>query len=277
MINIKKNKTDLSSLMSMNSIKIQYYTILFVLVTTVCMEMAYWVHNEPGFYYKENVDGIFSITNFELFFPISNNISFHNELVLKKQLKIFVPQMKIIQTYTNPSFYMMTLESMGERKYQNHPHYQLMKKINLCSICMNNPEMMVVDVGGYLGEFGLYAAKCGCGVFIFEPHPLFHSLIQMSITLNGLEKRVILYNHIVAPLNTVFLNLQLNDTFNPTVGGNINDNTFIAKTISLGHVLYQNRIFVIKVDVDGMESAVLFNASISLLRDKRFTYIISKY
>jgi len=51
-------------------------------------------------------------------------------------------------------------------------------------------DTIVVDVGGFLGDFGLSAAAMGCKVIIFEVQPKMVKIIKLSVRLNNFENFV---------------------------------------------------------------------------------------
>jgi FkbM family methyltransferase len=75
---------------------------------------------------------------------------------------------------------------------------QILKDLRLAETCQQQPSTTVVDVGGFLGDFGLAAAAVGCSVVIFEVQPKQVELIQASISLNGFQDRVTLVNAAVS-------------------------------------------------------------------------------
>ncbi|MEI6205641.1 MAG: FkbM family methyltransferase [Desulfuromonadales bacterium] len=54
---------------------------------------------------------------------------------------------------------------------------------------------LVVDIGGYIGDFTLYAAhELGARVVVYEPTPENYALLKENIALNALEDRVTCHN-----------------------------------------------------------------------------------
>lgn len=66
--------------------------------------------------------------------------------------------------------------------------------------CKPNPNKsppqspLVVDVGGNVGYFALYAASFGCRVITVEPNPDMVKHIKMSVKLNGFEDKIRVVN-----------------------------------------------------------------------------------
>lgn len=56
---------------------------------------------------------------------------------------------------------------------------------------LTRDDKIIVDVGGYVGMFGIYAAKkTGAKVYIFEPLPHMAEFCRTNVETNGLESQV---------------------------------------------------------------------------------------
>ena len=125
------------------------------------------------------------------------------------------------------------------------------------------------------GDFGLYAAACGCQVFIFEVQPKMADLIRTSIALNNFStSRVHIMQNAVSDLPS---NSKL--TFSLQGGATTATNgTLSASTIRLDDIKWPSgsSILLLKIDVEGFELNVLRSAE-KLFREKRIHHLIFEY
>jgi FkbM family methyltransferase len=72
------------------------------------------------------------------------------------------------------------------------------------------PDPVVVDIGGYIGDFSLYAVKrLGASrVIVFEPARENFEVLQKNVRLNNYERRIIAVNKAVANNPELTLNVQ---------------------------------------------------------------------
>ena len=126
-----------------------------------------------------------------------------------------------------------------------------------------------------IGEFGLYAAACGCQVFLFEVQPSMVNLIRTSIALNNFSaSRVHIVQKAVSNLPS-----HTRLTFS-VMGGQttVSNGTLQVSTIRLDDVPWpeQSKILLLKVDVEGFELNVIRSAE-KLFREKRVHHLIFEY
>jgi len=199
-----------------------------------------------------------------------------NKDVLAKQARVTHGNIRFLASPTFPSYILATHEGAFPYADGDRAQGMLLKGINLEEKCRTDNATIVVDIGAYLGDFGLYAAACGCQVYIFEPQPLLHSIIQLSIIMNGFEDRIHLYNYAVSPQPSKVLHFELKggSTHQTELEG---PNVVSVSSISLDEILPTEHIFLLKIDVEGFDPSVLFGAANRTLDQKRFTYIISEY
>jgi FkbM family methyltransferase len=71
----------------------------------------------------------------------------------------------------------------------------------------------VVDIGGYIGDFTLYAARYldAAHVVVYEPVAENFAILRKNVETNGLEGRVTAVNKAVSNSNEVVLNVQAKD------------------------------------------------------------------
>jgi FkbM family methyltransferase len=125
------------------------------------------------------------------------------------------------------------------------------------------------------GDFGLYAAACGCQVFIFEVQPRMVELIRTSIALNNFStSRVHIMQNAVSDLPS-----NSNLTFSIEGGlTKVSEGSLHVPTIRLDDVEWPpgSSILLLKVDVEGSELNVLRSAE-KLFREKRIHHLIFEY
>ena len=127
----------------------------------------------------------------------------------------------------------------------------------------------------HIGEFGLYAAACGCQVFLFEVQPAMVNLIRTSIALNNFStSRVRIIERAVSnlPSNTPL-------TFS-IMGGEttVSNGSLRVSTIRLDDVPWpeQSKILLLKIDVEGFEINVIRSAE-KLFSEDRVHHLIFEY
>jgi FkbM family methyltransferase len=76
------------------------------------------------------------------------------------------------------------------------------------------PGSTIVDIGGYIGDFSLYAAKYlrAGRVIVYEPTAENFAILEQNVTNNGYTDRVIAVNKAVAGSNKVLLNVQIQES-----------------------------------------------------------------
>ncbi len=126
-----------------------------------------------------------------------------------------------------------------------------------------------------IGDFGLYAAACGCQVYLFEVQPEMVNLIETSIAINNFSSsRVHLLHKAVSNLPS---NSQL--AFNISGGSTTATNGSLhVSTIRLDDVQWppNSTILLMKIDVEGFELNILRSAE-KLFREKRIHHVIFEY
>jgi FkbM family methyltransferase len=126
-----------------------------------------------------------------------------------------------------------------------------------------------------IGDFGLYAAACGCQVYMFEVQPNMVDVIQTSISINNFSSsRVHIINKAVSDLPS---NSQL--TFSVAGGDTTATNGSLkVSTIRLDDIQWplNSTILLLKIDVEGFELNVLRSAE-KLFHEKRIQHLIFEY
>lgn len=179
----------------------------------------------------------------------------------------------------------LLVSSDPEPPYADGDRAQLhaMRLLRLKEACSADPEAVVVDVGGFLGDFGLTAGAAGCRTYIFEVQPRQAELIRASVGANGLQDRVTVINK--AAGNETGRKMHLAIQGGQTVAssaaaggaggpGDTGDTT--VATVTLDEAFEGKRIFLLKIDVEGYEIDVLQGAR-QLLSQARVANLIFEY
>ncbi|CAF0712227.1 unnamed protein product [Adineta steineri] len=174
-----------------------------------------------------------------------------------------------------PSFKLATTN--GGKPYADGDRAQatVVESLQLVNKCKQDPSLIVVDVGGFLGDFGLYAAACGCQVYIFEVQPEYANLIRTSIALNNFSTSRV---HILEKaVNDLPSNSKL--TFSQKGGDTTaSEGNLTVSTIRLDDIKWplNSTILLLKVDVEGFELNVLRSAE-KLFSENRIHHLIFEY
>lgn len=153
--------------------------------------------------------------------------------------------------------------------------------LNLKSKCKKDPSTVVVDIGGFLGDFGLRAAAFGCKVYIFEPTPLQYWLIKASVELNGFGDRVKVYNYAVSDTSkmSAFKNQggKTEEITDIKKIDPLDTSVFFVESVTLDSIIPTGNVYLLKVDVEGFEPTVIFGGCFELISQKRVNHIIAEY
>jgi len=129
---------------------------------------------------------------------------------------------------------------------------------------------VVVDIGGYIGDFSLYAAKrLGARVIVYEPVPENFSLIQENCRLNPWANMRV-WNKAVASAPEISINVaREKDDVHASSHMYQNANEKITiKATRIDDLFTENavsRIDLLKVDCEGCEYEILRDAAVSTL------------
>ncbi|EAJ5474951.1 FkbM family methyltransferase [Campylobacter jejuni] len=133
---------------------------------------------------------------------------------------------------------------------------------------------VVVDIGANVGNHSLFLASKGIEVIAFEANPKLCEIIKENIKINNFEDKITLFNYGLSnkrekanftkekPSNYGGMTLKCQSK------GTIQCDTLDSFTI-------QEKIDLIKIDVEGMELAVLQGAEQTILRNKPFIFLES--
>jgi FkbM family methyltransferase len=124
----------------------------------------------------------------------------------------------------------------------------------------------IVDIGANIGAFSIYAACSGDNntVYAYEPMPENYELLVRNIKINNMEQRIRAFNLGISSQKERRM-LYLNDSLSHSVCCQKEGNPSIEiSCISLEDIFTSNSlksIDLLKIDCEGAEYAILFNAS----------------
>lgn len=124
---------------------------------------------------------------------------------------------------------------------------------------------IVVDIGGYIGDFALYAAKClnARKVVVCEPSPPNWTLLRKNVANNHYEDRIEMVNKAVTDGEDVMMNVDAPDRGQARVtayydSGNLSGKTIPGVTLaSLVEDHGLRAIDLLKIDCEGGEYTIL--------------------
>jgi FkbM family methyltransferase len=123
---------------------------------------------------------------------------------------------------------------------------------------------IVVDVGGFIGDFSLYAVKRlnAAKVIVCEPSPRNWTLLLKNIANNGYEDRIVAVNKAVTDGGNVMMNIDAPNGSQCMVSAYFPSEQPLSAVsgISLGELLREHAIEsvdLLKIDCEGGEYAIL--------------------
>jgi len=130
---------------------------------------------------------------------------------------------------------------------------------------------VIVDIGGYIGDFALYAAKHldARKVVVCEPSPRNWDLLEKNVAANHLQDRIVAVNKAVTDGQPVRMNIDASDRGQARVSayGNAKDEGRLVPGVSLADLVNEYSLEVIdllKIDCEGGEYTILLGAPLEL-------------
>lgn len=151
---------------------------------------------------------------------------------------------------------------------QNHMDAAILAEIFLDNCYIKGLQLpdlpVVVDIGGYIGDFAIYAVKRlnARRVVVCEPSPRNWSLLKQNVANNRYEDRITAINKAVTSGGDVLMNVDAPDRNQATIsayGPNISGRTRVPG-ISLASLIESQRIRqvdLLKIDCEGGEYDIL--------------------
>jgi FkbM family methyltransferase len=147
-------------------------------------------------------------------------------------------------------------------------------------ILPDNP--VVIDVGGFIGDFSLYAVKRlnARRVIVYEPSPRNWALLLKNIANNGYEDRIEPVNKAVTDGGNAMMNIDAPDEYQCMVSAYCPSEQPLSAVpgISLGQLLRDHaveRVDLLKIDCEGGEYAILESTPADVL--SRIRNIVFEY
>jgi FkbM family methyltransferase len=144
------------------------------------------------------------------------------------------------------------------------------------------PCPVVIDVGGFIGDFSLYAVKRlnACRVIVCEPSPRNWTLLLKNIANNGYQDRIEPVNKAVTDGSDAMMNIEAPDEYQCMVSAYSASKQALRAVpgISLGQLLSDHAVGTVdllKIDCEGGEYAILESTPsdvLSCIRNIVFEY-----
>lgn len=120
----------------------------------------------------------------------------------------------------------------------------------------------VIDVGANQGTFTLHAAKSADGVMSMEPNPEALELLKTNLALNAKIKNVTVFSTVIGDLDgrpvTVIRELENNlGAYQLKAQDQGDSESYYSLSLDSIFMRQKNDFVLIKIDVEGMESAVI--------------------
>lgn len=125
----------------------------------------------------------------------------------------------------------------------------------------------IVDIGGYIGDFSIYAAKyLNANVIVYEPTIENFVILKQNIENNGFEKRIIPINKAVSDSNEIKLNIKIQKSEEVHASAYMYQDagSRIIPSITLSNLLETHQldsIDLLKVDCEGCEYDIFSETS----------------
>jgi FkbM family methyltransferase len=140
----------------------------------------------------------------------------------------------------------------------------------------------IVDIGGYIGDFALYAAKYlkARQVVVYEPSPKNFALLKRNIQKNHYEDRIVAANMAVSDSTEILMNVDLPDRKQVNVSAYGGESSTLKKvdSVTLAGLIELHRlesVDLLKIDCEGGEYAILLSAPLTIF--KRIQNIAMEY
>ena len=178
-----------------------------------------------------------------------------------------------------PTYKLATYEGYQFPLERNRAQTELLSHLKLKEKCLNETNTTILDVGASLGEFGFYAAACGCQVFMFEIQPKKLFFIEKTIELNSFQSNVHLIKKAVSHIkanNTIYFSKTTNGQISNSIQfDSKHPEIYSGITINLNNLDFSS-IFILRIDVQGHELNV-FRSTEKYFLNNLVTHAIFEY
>lgn len=138
-------------------------------------------------------------------------------------------------------------------------------------------EDLFVDVGANIGSYTVLASKVvGARTIAFEPFPPTYNKLKGNIIINQIEQRVEIFNTALGDAEASISFTTDLDTMNHVIVGNSTESgeSCVVPVKRLDDVLVDHVPRLIKIDVEGYETAVIGGASSTLRSSEQVAVIL---
>lgn len=147
----------------------------------------------------------------------------------------------------------------------SHPHDAV--TVFVIFVCEDYGEIqkgsVVVDVGGNIGIFALFAAYKGAKkVYVYEPNSESCQIIRKNVHANGLDEVIFVHQNAVTSRDNCVVKFPIKSSmYNSILTADSADEFEAIETVSLESVLKQEPLVsLLKVDCEGGEYDIFFNS-----------------
>ena len=131
---------------------------------------------------------------------------------------------------------------------------------------------IVLDIGANIGNHSVYLAAHNIKVLSFEPNPKLCKIIKENIKINHFENKIKLFECGISDTNHK-ANLSKENRTNYGSMSLIKNNQGEIECKSIDSFNFEEKISLIKIDVEGMELSVLKGAKQTLIKNKPTLYL----
>lgn len=131
---------------------------------------------------------------------------------------------------------------------------------------------IVLDIGANIGNHSVYLAAHNIKVLSFEPNPKLCQIIKENIKINHFEDKIELFECGISDTNHK-ANLSKENPINYGNMSLIKNNQGEIECKSIDGFNFEEKISLIKIDVEGMELSVLKGAKQTLIKNKPTLYL----
>ena len=126
---------------------------------------------------------------------------------------------------------------------------------------------VVLEIGGHIGVFSVYASKLAKKVYVFEPVPDNYRLLEENLRLNNAGNVLLVKKAVSGKSGSMKMNINEHHTHSLTIKDG-DGNTIEVETITLKEFLKENkipRVDFLKMDCEGSEYEILLDCPSEVL------------